>query len=229
MEFKLVNKIQKLLALATSNNQNEAINALSKANALMLEYDITYADIESSELNTTYGEMVDIYNDEVTSQSKYKHLLFIAIGKLFKVCVMSVEVNPHRHKMAWIGRQYRVEIAIHTYSYLVDSIRRVTPKGLKGDDKKRFQLGAARNIQERIENMLVENIVNSSSQNSIVLVDYQKEIDTHLAEKFPGAKEKEISVKRGNQAGYDAANNISLNSHLNSSSSSNLRTLSPQK
>jgi Protein of unknown function (DUF2786) len=241
MDSKIVSKIQKLLALSTSSNQGEAMNALSRANALMKEYDISVSDIEDNKLNNAYGEIVDIDHGEITSQSKYKHLVFTSISQLFKVLVMRSILNTHRHRITWIGRKFRIEIAIHTYQYLIDSIDRITPKELKGSDRKNFQLGAARNICDRIKDMMVEdkvdshaghelteNTVDRPNQGSIVLATHEIEIHAYLAEKFPGVKKQAIGIKYGNQSGYDAANNISLNSHLSGSSSSKELTLSAQ-
>jgi len=53
MEDKILDKIQKLLALATSSNEHEAALALQKAQALMAEHNLTSTDLHRSQIGTT--------------------------------------------------------------------------------------------------------------------------------------------------------------------------------
>jgi hypothetical protein len=219
-ESSIVAKIQKLLALSTSNNHNEAAAALHKANRLMQEHDISCADIQSNELNAAYGEVIEVTRGEVISQSKYKHLLFNAVGKLCKVRVIGVRINRQKYKLKWVGRQHRIEIAIHMYEYLLESIDRIMPAGLRGDRKKSFQIGAAINVYERVESMLEQNEIdlsNNPDKISLAFVDNEQEIDRYM-DKYEGVVvTKKVDIKQGSLSGYKAANQISLATQIDNS------------
>lgn len=53
MTDKILDKVQKLMALAASSNEHEAAAALSKAQALLAEHNLTATDLHMSQIGTT--------------------------------------------------------------------------------------------------------------------------------------------------------------------------------
>lgn len=68
MKNKIANRIQKLLKLAESSNENEAKLAAEKANELLMRYNLTNADIERQASDYGY---IDIYTGRTKVEDKF--------------------------------------------------------------------------------------------------------------------------------------------------------------
>ena len=119
-------KIRKLLALAESDNENEAKSALLKARRLMAEHKLTEADIGVGE-----QKVVDVVTEYTCNKRREPWLvpLGTVIGEHY--CCRSYHTyrkGKQTHTVAFIGFEEDVQVCLEIFKYAVDCIRAQTKK-----------------------------------------------------------------------------------------------------
>jgi hypothetical protein len=123
-------KIQKLLALSTSSNENEAALAAAKAQELMFRYELATADVNGIEIDVEPVQK----SDKVTINEGHR-------GVNWKMDVMGALVNTSFCKwvVGWytprpnftkttatiIGRPHDIDVVKYTFNYLVAELERL--------------------------------------------------------------------------------------------------------
>jgi uncharacterized DUF497 family protein len=118
---RIIDRIRKLLALATSPNQAEAESAAAKAQALLQQHNLELAQVEQSskQQSSMIQKQVDIH-----SRQRWRRLLIHTIARanfcraLFK---------PGQASVILVGEPHNLEVAEYLYTY------RQLPKSPKGD------------------------------------------------------------------------------------------------
>ena len=115
-------KIQKLLALATSSNENEATAALLKAKELMAEHKLTEQD-----LNDLKGKKATMLRTGVTF-TLYSEFWVYSLAKVIAEnhCCKEVRSKPRgrkRGQICFIGLEEDAEICKTVFVYAVDCVR----------------------------------------------------------------------------------------------------------
>jgi hypothetical protein len=143
---KIKDRVRKLLALSKSDNENEAMLALEKANALMADYNLDESALryESVEVKT------------VKSYSRWRTTLANAMDYLY-CCYHYHSTNSGRGTFVFFGEPSDVFLATEMYEYLVKTIERSAKKHIRKNAKSVFRdsykLGMARRIRNMIEEM----------------------------------------------------------------------------
>ncbi|GHU49002.1 hypothetical protein FACS1894200_07030 [Spirochaetia bacterium] len=155
---KIIAKIRKLFAMSESSSVNEAAIAAEKAQALMREYDVHTGDFMA------FIEIPSTRNMPLWQQS-----LICAIEDLYGVilrrntkCVYediyedeySYEDNSiYEYSLQFIGDEVYATVAYEMYTYLSNTIKRLSQavKGRRARDS--FCKGACRSVREKLENM----------------------------------------------------------------------------
>jgi len=114
MNEKLVQKIQKLLALATSPNENEAKAASAKANALLIEHKLSMQEVENANFDYVTEEV------RAGTRGKFDAAYFSHIlNKHFFVTCFQVRSRKYKTTRTQVaGEKTNVEIAKYTWSFL---------------------------------------------------------------------------------------------------------------
>nr|WP_321466782.1 DUF2786 domain-containing protein [uncultured Desulfobulbus sp.] len=119
MDGKILDKIKKLLALGQSTNPHEAANAVSKAQQLMQEYQLTMQDVEL----TSIGEVATKMTNTSRKQPRWH------VGLIHVVCsAFGVEPFVQYYLGAepickFIGRHEKIEVAVYFYVVLSRRIK----------------------------------------------------------------------------------------------------------
>lgn len=127
MQTKLIEKIQKLLALSQSNHESEATAAILKAQELLLKNNLTMSDIKD-----VSHEKEELLEENITTFTKspwWSFNLLNTIAENFR-CIAVVRKHKRSDKEShhfMIGMENDVAVAreIHTYAekYLLHSIQ----------------------------------------------------------------------------------------------------------
>lgn len=121
MEEKIVEKIKKLLALSKSPNENEAMAAALKAQALMAKYEIDLSQIETNEDRKIVER---IYCDNGKHEmKKWKYGLATIVANNF-MCKMFL----YGTSVVFYGYEEDAEIALNTFRYLYEAGNRLALK-----------------------------------------------------------------------------------------------------
>ncbi|MDD4973303.1 MAG: DUF2786 domain-containing protein [Bacteriovorax sp.] len=216
---KLLLRLKKLLALATSDNVHERELATLKANQLLLEHNLDLSKTETSGDEIVYVKRVL----EATRKSS-KH---VAIYEILKTFFVSPVFNHGRgiFYLEVIGDATSVELADYVAHFLdieLEAIWKQTQKenpSLKGKSSKNsFFNGVAKGYVEKIEKQ------KSTLATGMDLVAIEKNIQNKLHIVYPRIGHSSLSGGIHNADAHNAGkikgSNLSIKPALNSGSSS---------
>ena len=113
MNQSIVDKIRKLLALATSSNEHEARLAAEKANELLIRHNLKMQDL---------GEEGDYAKDPVLVAGRLKPqtdwIVSILQQHFFVVAASSRQYYRHQTILYLVGKKTNLEIAHYVYVFL---------------------------------------------------------------------------------------------------------------
>lgn len=120
MDAQIVERIRKLLALSTSDNQHEAELAMKKANDLMAEHQISMTQVEVD--NATKDGVVEDRHEVEGLRMKYIWVvrLGMAAARLYD-CEAYNTNRLHGTVVGFIGQKADIEMAKVTFDYLFRS------------------------------------------------------------------------------------------------------------
>jgi hypothetical protein len=131
---QIIDKIQKLLALANSSNENEAKSAASMAQALLTKYNLTMKEVDKSSQSYTSKAFETNKRRQDTSaryiQTILKTFFFVEIINTKKpvkvyedVCGIKFEKTVYENMYLIFGEPHNVEIAQYIYDFLDNSFK----------------------------------------------------------------------------------------------------------
>lgn len=241
MKKDIIDRIQKLLALATSPNENEAAQAAAKACALLMQYNLSLEDVKSAERKANLIELEEIENHR--RKVHWKGNLAVTIAKA-NFC----QAWWTGGQITLAGRPHNRAIVKSLYDYLTSTIERLATQALKAQKqnyqmyldqivgtgiapfaqpnwrtwKSSFLVGCASRLCDRIheqtQSMQTEGIPNANVTGLACRQAYERELDAIARYKREcGISLRKVSgsrsrvTKDGYSAGQRAANTISLN------------------
>jgi len=122
VDNKILDKIQKLMGLATSSNEHEAAFALSKAQALMEEHNLTSTDIHRSQIGSTQFKSTQ----SVSKVKDWELALVQQVAGAFGCRVLWLPGNSNdwdywgRYEL--VGLKHQVAIAEYACTFLLRKI-----------------------------------------------------------------------------------------------------------
>ncbi len=174
----IAEKIEKLLALSQSSNENEAAAAAAKVAEMLTQHNITLADLAKSPVEPIEAATIEQFKKNVP----WKLFLLQAIAEA-NYCRALSRFSRHSLKQAVvIGRPTNILVVQQLYEYLVQAVDRVTkealaaPKNSVSGDSRRtfannFRKGCAIRLKERLEakrrQIESEGIPGTATQSSV--------------------------------------------------------------
>lgn len=160
---KVMDRIKKLLALASSANEHEAARAAERAQALLVRYNIDLADVQA------HGKpVVDVDGEIVTTSYPWRRPLGTALARLyFTRYFYSTFKRPglksafDRH--SFIGEAHNVVVAKMMFEYLETTVERLAHEGARplpqpqrSPYRTSFRNACALRLCKRLEDRLVQ-------------------------------------------------------------------------
>ena len=118
----IIQRIQKLLKLSESPNENEAIAAMQKANELLTKHNLSLGDVEINQ-STFVKESVLSYKRLTTWQSQ-----LIGATANFNFCVAYAWISSYSKTIIFYGRRSNVITAKYQLRYLSDAVLSLSKK-----------------------------------------------------------------------------------------------------
>jgi hypothetical protein len=116
---EIIEKIQKLLALANSSNEHEAKLAAERATALLTKYNLSMQDVAVEERDY---EAIHFMGVSARMQMEQKYLFSILMEHFFIKVVVGKRFNPKLGKTvrvwSFFGQKHNVEVARYVYAFL---------------------------------------------------------------------------------------------------------------
>jgi len=224
---KLLARLKKLLALASSTNIHERELATLKANQLLLEHNL---DLSKTKSDNNDDETVYVLRVLMASRKSTKH---VAIYEILKTFFVSPVFNHGRgiFYLEVIGDKSSVELAEYVAHFLdteLDVLWRETQKenpNLKGiSGKNSFFNGVAKGYVEKIQKQ------KSTLATGLDLVAIEKNLQNNLRIVYPRIGHTGYSAGTHNADAHNAGkmkgSNLSIRPAINSGSSSKQLLLS---
>lgn len=158
----VIEKIKKLLALASSCNEHEAALAASHAQRLLSEHNLAMADIESEQKPQSADKV-----ETSVAKSLPKWVRHLSAGICTAFDCQAVH-HPVQGKMTFIGVGADVQIAAYTFAYLDKTVRRLcsnyirhhvsdrTPNRQRELMRQSYYLGAVSTITGRLREQKIQ-------------------------------------------------------------------------
>jgi len=137
-ENKIIDKIEKLLALSSSSNENEARSAMLKAQELMAKYEIKREQLKDGEQE----ERPVVNFSSVPFRDEWIHMVSGVIAENFRCRRISVSRLGSRvaFRIRFYGYEEDAEICINIFNYAVKVIRKrfMVLRAIYADAKREF-------------------------------------------------------------------------------------------
>lgn len=203
---KILERIRKLLALSTSSNEYEAALAASRAQDLLLKYNLEMSQIEQKE-----GDEVERWDFRTPLAETWLDVLIngIATNNMCRVIRGKGYKDGYRDGAKFVpgkevrhyymfGKKPNLEVTVYMYSYLAAEIDRLTPEGKNATYVRAFRIGAASKVAERMKEEL--RTFQSTEETKALVVVTDKAVTERLKQDFPKTSTSHVSI--GDSRGY---------------------------
>ncbi len=229
MDTKIIEKLQKLLALAASDYEHEAGLAMSKAESLMREHNLSVADVA---LN---GSGAYVQSEEVTGLTKAVQKWEAQLGSQIAWAFNGKAIRCTSPENGWyltiVAGRTDLTIIVDLFERLRDAVNRLSKAYVSrnyspGYRIKRhyflnsYRLGMVRTIQVRLARLKENTTPNDSTKNAYgltgkeLMVVKDKAIDQRVNQLFPNTKTINYRsyrvVSSAFQQGQSDGHNVSL-------------------
>ena len=192
---KVLDKLEKLMAMQSSTNPNEVSIASSMMKKMMDKYDISIGMVEKIQKKQVNVDSA-IYNTGLKRIRIWMSVLARAVGDYYECRTINASGNIN-----FIGFELDREVACKMFEYLYINIYNasyeftVDSKGNAGERTRRmneFQCGACNEIVKRLNEMIKareEEVKKTLSECTSLVVIKQHEIDLYTKDKFPNLQD----------------------------------------
>lgn len=199
MNNKLIEKIKKLLALATSDNQFEAEAASKMAQSLLLKHNISMATVEASQ-----NEFIEI-SEELTRQPVEAKFINSLLIEFFFIKIIH---SKRDGQLLFLGTKENIEIAMFVRDFLKNSFKSLyksenVKQAWRGKNKNSFYLGLYKGLNEQFEAQRKKAVDEAQAGNALMVVD--KALVRFMNKEHSDLKSK--SAARINNRNADAVEN----------------------
>jgi hypothetical protein len=219
---KILDRVKKLLALAESDNENEAAVAAGAAQRLLLEYNLTISDLSkvTKEDSSIEEKAIDVQG----RLSAWRLTLCEGIVRAFG-CRVLISKGYGKTSLLVVGAPNDVAVAQVTYEYLTDVVNKLTKRNARGGGRtyaNSYRRGVVARLQERLEEQTKQNkedLQKKATEAGIALVLRKQQNLSDYMRKFSGTyRSANASLDYGAySSGYQDGDNVSLNRQVETS------------
>lgn len=221
---KIIERVQKLLALAGNNsNENEAAAAIEKAHAILAAHNLSMATVQEHGNAPSPDDERGAMRNETNFSENHYSWIWNKVAEVNYCSCFSSRPDPKKRQTFYnvVGRKINVIVATQMAMYLCQTIRRLANeeakrRGItKHSFKNSFLQGAALRICDRLEAMRERE---ERQENALVLwTGNEQEANEAFIRDSLGVKDlitrgpKELKVNvRGFEAGTSAGDRVSF-------------------
>jgi hypothetical protein len=230
---KLLDRVRKLMALAGSNpNEHEAAAAAEKAQALLIEHNLSLSDIKTLNDDDTILD-IEIDNSVVTPSNPWRRPLALRVAQMY-FCTYYYSVRGNNNVHTFVGQRHNIDVAKMMFVYLEKTVKRLSNEGAKQFSKSEWSpyVVAFRNacsvrlchrILDRIEAAKRGEINSESTGRALVVADLytktQNALKLFIEKNVGGMRTRHSSLStkyhsQGGSDGYAAGGSIGLDGQV---------------
>lgn len=167
MDKNLIQKIQKLLALANSSNQNEAELASKKAQELLLKHNISMASVENAQFDFTE------HTEELKRQPVEAKFIQSLLVEFFFIKIIHDKI---RDRLVFVGTEENIQVAMYVRDFLRNTFKRLyaienKAQNWKGKNRNAFYLGLYKGLRQKLESEKQKATENVEAGKALIVVD----------------------------------------------------------
>ena len=236
MDQKIIEKLQKLLALAASDNEHEAGLAMSKAEALMREHNLSVADVA---LN---GSGAYVQSEEVAGLTKAVQKWEAQLGSQIAWAFNGKAIRCTSPENGWyltiVAGRTDLAIIVDLFERLRDTVKRMSKQYVSrnyfpGSRIKKqyflnsYRFGMVQTIQNRLVKLKDNTAPNDTTKNAYgltgkeLMVVKDKAVDQRVSQLFPNTRTVRSGpirvVPSAYQQGQADGHNVSLHRSIDGS------------
>lgn len=240
MDQKIIERLQKLLALAASDNEHEAELAMSKAEALMREHNLSVADVALNG-SGAYVQTMDVYGLTFSIQ-KWESQLGASIAWAFNGRAVRFNSSRALSGCGWyftfVAGRTDLAIIVDLYGRLRDTVKRMGKTYLSQNYRPNsgvsrhillnsYHLGMLKTIRERLSKLKENTAPDDTTKNAYgltgkeLMVVKDKAVEQRFNQMFPNAKNVRARSSRvlmnAYQQGQADGNRVSLHQSVGGS------------
>lgn len=200
---ELIDKIQKLLSLATSPNEHEAQIASKKAQELLIKYNLSELDVKKEA-------------QEYKAQSEYIFRKSPELKFIYQILCKHffVEIVYHGREVVFHGTDENIEVANYIKSFLCEAFKRLYRQAAKengwrhGTKRNSFYLGLFKGLNDKLTEQ--KEAMGVGNELMIVNVKLKKHVHGLYDNLRPG---KQRGIRADNNAfaqGYEHGRNLNI-------------------
>ncbi len=185
---KVIDKVQKLLALSASSNPHEAALAAERAADMLAKYDLEMMDVLAKDKSKTFIETseLDIIHK---GQFVWEGALAQGLCSVFETTVIRSKIGPSDFKLVFFGTKHDLELMIHFFRFLRMRISKDSEKFNTKSDQYAFSSGMINTLVNRLMPMFkikqeAVNKIDPSEVKDLVLCK-EEEIGKAVHDRFP--------------------------------------------
>lgn len=178
---QVIDKVRKLLALATSSNEHEAAAAAAKAQELLLKYNIETRRLETEDA-TDAGIIVRRMTEH--DYSGWRSHLIGAVCNATQTRVLLTKLGGKSKLYQIFGAPANCEVAEYLYTYLAKTLVKLSPKPVATAESHAFRMGAVAVIYRRLDETFNEFKAQGADTMALV-VSTAEAVDAKVAEMYP--------------------------------------------
>jgi len=204
---KIIDKIQKLIALSASPVEAEAKLAMDKAGELMAKYEISIAEIREASGKSINSEIESITIDGIgETRRTWEDLLGLAISNAFDsqiIMTSRYEGYTKQWQICFIGHKNDVELCVYFHKFLrrhTWGMARTTFSKKKDQDS--YCYGIVDTLKERLEEMYKKKQQMMDSTCTALVVTKKGAVDLKMNQMFPNLRLKNLNAHAKNWNAY---------------------------
>ncbi|GMQ64361.1 DUF2786 domain-containing protein [Vallitalea maricola] len=156
----IIEKVQKLLRLAESQNEFEAQSAVAKARLLMAKHKLSMNDIQEKEDKVVQGETEKM-------RSPWKRTLAHVIAKHFR-CKTYLRHSSNCYRVIFLGLEEDVELTSLIYKQVVNIINISSRR--KRLDRKSYAIGFIQGLDKKLQEQSIKMKKENEEEYALVAV-----------------------------------------------------------
>ena len=219
---KVQKRIQKLLALAGSDNENEAASAAAQAHKLALKYNLSISQFQTEDQNG--DDLIQTVFYESGRLASWKGQLAFGVAKLFS-CSVYIKKGNRYSGLTLVGTEADVSLSRVTIEYLFEVVDRLTKANAYGQGSavsNGYRYGLVARLLVRLREQAKANEAELENEGSegvtaLVLRKDQKVADFLSNMNLKKAKQSKARLDaRAYDKGVKDADRVNLNRQMNS-------------
>lgn len=188
---KLLERVRKLLALAASSNEHEALLAMNKVRELYAKHNL----ISASAVNNNYTHTV-ICHKKKQFQAHQQYIASLLVEHFFVKVIYFKMYDPETDKahraFEIIGTRENVLMAEYVYNFLLQQLDFLLQKKIEASEqklnrfvRKSFRLGVLNGFAEKLRQTSAESPESQLVQKALALFRKDKDLDKYIKKIHP--------------------------------------------